>query len=115
MHDHFIVLGRDGSPSFLIETQPVSGVDEQLEALRGGGTASVLDGLGVVGDAVVAACDSVISRVRDSLAGAAPDKLELTFAVTLSAEAGLPIFSKVGGDASFEVRATWQYGSAGGS
>ena len=109
MPDHLIVLGPNGEPSFLIETRPSSGVDEQLKSLRGEGEKDlILNNLSAVGDAVVGACDSVIRRVRDSLTNAAPDELELSFAVTLSAEAGLPIFSKVGGDATFEIRAKWQ-------
>ena len=105
-----VVLGQDGQPSFLIDVTPLSAESaEQLSVLRGVGrvAADALSDLGEVGSTIAQTCQQVLGSVRSGLADARPDELELTFGVSVSAEGGLPLVTKVASDATFEVRVQW--------
>lgn len=64
------------------------------------------------------ALDRVLVPVARALKGAlsdiAPDAVEVTLGLKLSAEAGV-VLSKVGGEATLTVKLSWQGGDRGGS
>jgi hypothetical protein len=73
-------------------------------------TADQLIDLEEVGTAIVQTCQQIVTRVSSGLAQGRPDELELTFGVSLSAEGGIPLITKASGEATFEVRAQWNFG-----
>jgi hypothetical protein len=107
------VRGKSGNPAFLIEVVPGDvGDAAQAAVLRGRQpiTPDQLVDLEEVGTAIVQTCQQVVERVSSGLAQACSDELELTFGVSLSAEGGIALITKASGEATFEVRAMWNFG-----
>jgi hypothetical protein len=93
----------------MIEVVPGEAAD--VSALRGRKppAADELIDLDEVGNTIVQACQQVVSKVTSGLKAARPDELEMTFGVSLSAEGGIPLITKASGEATFEVRAQWNF------
>ena len=56
----------------------------------------------------------IARALKGALADAAPDNVEVTLGLKLSAEAGV-VLSKVGGEATLSVKLSWQAGDRRGS
>jgi hypothetical protein len=105
------VFDDKGEVIFLIEITPVTEEDlDRTSVLRSARTAAhhTLDTLDQVSEAVAQTCGHLITHLRDRLADAAPDDLEISFGVSLAGEGGVPMVGKIKADSTFEVRAKWQ-------
>jgi len=60
-----------------------------------------------IGSTIAQTCSAVFESASAELEGAFPDKLVLTFGVSVSAEAGIPIVAKANVESTFKVQATW--------
>ena len=100
-----IILDADGKPWFAVE---VDGVESPL---RGGMHTTIenaASGLEDVGKVIAKSCTDIMTTLRTELGAAAPEEVELSFGVTLSGEASIPLVSKASGEATFGVRILWK-------
>lgn len=105
-----VVAGTSAAdPAVYIEVvdDPVEGVPQPAPRELRSSTGEIVGRLEAAGEAVVAACQAVIGKVRTDLADAAPDELELEFGVVLAGEAGIPVLTKASAEATLKVKATW--------
>jgi hypothetical protein len=54
-----------------------------------------------------AMCKKVYEQMVDGLGNVKPDELALEFGLAIGGEAGIPVVTKVTGEATFKVSATW--------
>ncbi|MFD7764183.1 CU044_2847 family protein [Streptomyces microflavus] len=104
------VESAGGNSFFLVEVTPLAVENfDQSKLLRGAGRPAqqALSGLRDVGEAIVQTCEDVSAAIRGRFGDSQPNELEITFGVSLSGEAGVPLVGKVKADSTFEVRAKW--------
>jgi|SRR4051812_30048704 hypothetical protein len=102
----------DAGPPVLIEIDDASvfEVGASSAALEGeleGRTEDALNKLREIGDSIAEVCGSIQSAVAARMAKTKPDEFVLEFGVKISGE-GSAIISKVSGEASLKVTATWR-------
>lgn len=103
----YVVLDGEGRPKFTIEAETTTGSAGPF-ATRALSVNDAVTDLQNVGEAIAETCAHIAGTVKSRLAEAHPHEFELTFGVKLGGEGGLPGITKVKGEATFEVRATWQ-------
>lgn len=97
--DYQVIKDENGDPLFAVEVEPAG-------PLRSGGVEAATDKLRDVGDAIARSCGDIFSAVHDGAVDAMPQELEVSFGVTLSAEAGMYVL-KASGESTFTVTARW--------
>lgn len=90
----------DQAPRYFVE---VEGLDDPLRAAG----AATLTGLTAVGSAVADACTDIVERLADAMNAAVPTEVELELGVAISAEGGIPIFTKLGTEGTIKVTLRW--------
>jgi hypothetical protein len=98
------VVNESGEPWFSVE------IEDMDSPLRGGRqlVSNAVTSIADVGDVIAKACSDIMTSLQDGLSGALPQEMEVSFGVTLGAEAGLPTLTKASGEATFAVRVLWQ-------
>lgn len=109
---HIYVIGEGGRPTYALYTDDsdisdLAGDSGGVDVLRGGRALDAVERLEAAGQAIADACEHILGKVREGLAGAAPTELELTFSVGFAGEAGVPVLAKATAEAGIEVRALW--------
>ncbi len=79
------------------------------EGLAGVGSKTVAQ-ITDAGAAIADVCTEVFTKVKGAVGEARPDELTLEFGVTLGADFGAPIITKVSGEAALKVTAKWSLG-----
>jgi len=107
------VIGEGGRPSYAVHTDDIPASElpaepEKLDVLRGGRTVDAIERLEQAGQVIADACEHILDKVRDGLADAVPDELELSFSVSFAGETGLPVVGKASAEAGIQVRALWK-------
>ena len=99
------VVSREGQIVYAIEA-----IDSSPSPLRGAADAAgaALAGLGDVGAVIASACEDIIGAMKAGLAASAPDEVELTFGVSVTAEGSVPLIVKASGQATIGVKAVWR-------
>lgn len=109
---HVLEASPAGTPPVLIELDDATVVlvgpsPSALEGDMEGRAEDAINKLKEIGASIGETCDSIYAAVRDRLADAKPQEFALEFGVKISGE-GSAIISKVSGEASIKVTATWR-------
>jgi hypothetical protein len=100
-----IILNDAGEPWFSVEVESFD------SPLRGGApqmVSAAANSIADVGDVIAKACNDIMTALQDGMSGVLPQEMEISFGVTIGAEAGLPALTKASGEATFAVRALWK-------
>jgi len=92
------------------EIELTSGENDTTSGLqpRGVNLSGTAEAVRAIGTTIAETCSAVFEAASAELKNNVPDKLVLTFGVSISAEAGIPIVAKTNVESTFKVQATWK-------
>jgi hypothetical protein len=100
------VLSDDGEKAVYIDAVQVREMPER--GLQPGVVPHALEKFGDIGKFIADRSDELIGQLKASASKSSPDKVTLTFGITLKAEAGvIPVIAQVGGEAAITVEVEW--------
>ncbi|WP_437534909.1 CU044_2847 family protein [Sorangium sp. So ce726] len=101
--DNEKIVERGGAPQADGELQSGSSPDQALAKLE------------EMGSSISLACRSLYGKVVSGMNDIRPAEFTLEFGIKLAGEGGVPMLTKVSGEASIKVTAKWVAGKVGGN